>query len=393
MSGKVIYYQSIATWLWALLVIVLIFLILSIAAYVKFADRVTVSGHVRLEPDTIEIFSSLSGIITKLHVSEGLSIEEGVPLIEVTSLAGVDSSEYGDYKRKIQLMESSIDNSHARKELLLKKVDNAERHLDYLSSSYSTIRKELEQKLQNEESNIDKGERMLNELLSPKSRKALSQLEIYSFEEGMTSQVSKALDTQIRVKKFRQLYIDNERQLNKEIIDSRLGIVEEEGRVTSLLERILELHNKHIFTPRSPCAAHVLTVNVSENQSVSAGQKLLSISSVSAKMLIELTLDSTSVGAVSVGDEVYMKFDSFPYQTHGIQKGTIIKIDREAQNVDDLRSRRLTHYKFAFFALVEINNLTSELTGDRLALKPGMSVKAEILLEKRTLFSWLFGRP
>lgn len=99
----------------------------------------------------------------------------------------------------------------------------------------------------------------------------------------------------------------------------------------------------------------------------------------------EVQIESMDVGYVKPGDTVHIKLDAFPFQLHGMLEGEIRTISedafrRETQNggVDGYYSGRLR------ITSSHLNRLP-----DKARLLPGMTLSAEIMVNKRTVMSYL----
>jgi hypothetical protein len=104
-----------------------------------------------------------------------------------------------------------------------------------------------------------------------------------------------------------------------------------------------------------------------------------------AQLIALLYVPSSQVGFLRIGQPVPLRYYAFPYQKFGIQWGEVLSIallDKDKAAVSDPDGM--------FEVKVQLSNQTIELYGTPTQLRPGMRFDADLLLERRTLFEWVF---
>jgi multidrug efflux pump subunit AcrA (membrane-fusion protein) len=91
----------------------------------------------------------------------------------------------------------------------------------------------------------------------------------------------------------------------------------------------------------------------------------------------ELAIPESGVGRIQAGQGVKLLYDAFPYQRYGIKYGTLRWISPASLSP-------------AFRALVDIQDKEIAAGGQPRQLIPGMSGKAEIVIGRRSLISYIF---
>lgn len=140
----------------------------------------------------------------------------------------------------------------------------------------------------------------------------------------------------------------------------------------------------------------VTALAVSPGQSVAAGQSLAAMQPASSPLDAHLYAPSHTVGFVREGQQVLVRFAAFPYQKFGVHHGTVSAISGSAFAPNELPPslQALFGQQLKPEALYRI---TVSLAGQEVAafgqsygLRSGMSVEADIVQERRTIFEWLF---
>src|SRR6185312_15402991 len=97
---------------------------------------------------------------------------------------------------------------------------------------------------------------------------------------------------------------------------------------------------------------------------------------------------SRAVGFARSGQEVRLLYDSFPFEQFGGFKGRIASVTRTAidpREVDDPIKLDEPVYKIE----VELESQEVMAYGAMQPLEPGMTLTANLVLERRSFFSWL----
>jgi membrane fusion protein len=103
----------------------------------------------------------------------------------------------------------------------------------------------------------------------------------------------------------------------------------------------------------------------------------------------ELFISARAIGFVEVGQDVRLLFDSFPYQRFGTYHGRITKVSQTVLLASDVASP-IELKEPAYTATVALDRPDVTANGKKIPLQPDMSLKADIILEKRTLVDWIF---
>ena len=102
-----------------------------------------------------------------------------------------------------------------------------------------------------------------------------------------------------------------------------------------------------------------------------------------------LLVPSRAYGFVAEGQDTKIRFDAFPYQRFGLFDGKVIKTSDYIVMPGEVDMPVVIHtpvYK------VEVAMASQSISayGQLVPLQPGMTISADIVLEERSLLSWLF---
>lgn len=139
----------------------------------------------------------------------------------------------------------------------------------------------------------------------------------------------------------------------------------------------------------APISGTVATVFLTAGETVSTQRPILSIRPNHSEIQAELYLPGHTIGFIESGQTVNLLYDAYPYQQFGSYAGVLSFISSHPITTNDTKS--ILPNRGAFFLAKVIPSTTSiSAYGQAVALKEGMSLKADIILDRRSLLEWLF---
>jgi membrane fusion protein len=109
-------------------------------------------------------------------------------------------------------------------------------------------------------------------------------------------------------------------------------------------------------------------------------------STKAAGVSAKLWADANITGTLRPGQEVQVKYDAFPFQTYGVFEGRVKSVAQEPVTLPSPQSADgIPLYPVA----VELKQQTIPTDSQMTPLRPGMTLTANIVLERKTLLNWL----
>lgn len=132
---------------------------------------------------------------------------------------------------------------------------------------------------------------------------------------------------------------------------------------------------------------NVLKVN---GQHVKAGSNVITVLSDASEMKIELYVPSDAIGFVRKDDTITIRYDAFPYQKYGTRKGKVSSVSDTILSASQISELTGANQNEKYY-VVTVQPLDKYLVINQIRkpLKQGMTLNADIILEKRTILSWL----
>jgi membrane fusion protein len=161
-------------------------------------------------------------------------------------------------------------------------------------------------------------------------------------------------------------------------------------RLSAINQSVAQNEAQRASVLRAPRDGVVASLAIQDGQAVTAGQRLLSILPDASLLQAELWLPSRAVGFIENGNEVVLRYPAFPYQKFGQQKGRVLEVSRSATAASELTALLgKTISEPLYRVLVRLDQQAVSAYGRLEPLKPGMTVDADILLDRRRLIEWV----
>lgn len=111
---------------------------------------------------------------------------------------------------------------------------------------------------------------------------------------------------------------------------------------------------------------------------------------IAPKLEAELLIPERALASVDVGADVLLRFPAYPHQRYGQYRGRVLRISRTptaSSGVD--ANGRAAEARYRASVALERQRVRDDRGVER-DLRPGLGVMAEIVVEKRPLYRWLF---
>ncbi len=139
------------------------------------------------------------------------------------------------------------------------------------------------------------------------------------------------------------------------------------------------------FTLVAPAAGQVSALAVHEGDSVPAGASIMAILPAGSQLVARLYVPARAIGFVSVGQEVRIALDAYPQERFGTIPARITELSSAPRLRASAGGERAP--EFIATALLSTHRLAAN--GQNYPLRPGMTLRARIVTEKRRLIAWM----
>jgi membrane fusion protein len=378
---------TISRGLGTLFYILLIAAIMLFVVYGRYARKETVDGIVSPADGSLIVVAPRSGVVEKLLVAEGDRIQKGQTLAVIKANAVVESGE-----NLAAMLGEAIE---AESRALLQRSLAEDMKYD---ASLGAI-KQQRQRLERDAAIIDETDRLFESrlVLAQKDVAVFQQLFAEGAESAMRLRATEANVLELRISrqqletKRADLERESQRLLTQELqlqagrSEIRSDI---QRRDAELAEKRANLSGNSAVLLRAETDGRISALNVRAGNFVSPGATIATILPQGIDLEARIWLPSRSMGFVGAGDEVRVMYDAFPFHHFGLATGRVSRVSASPTDVKDLPPE-LNSKEPLYLATVALARQTVTRGGESWPIRPGMRLKADIVLESRTLLDWL----
>lgn len=182
-------------------------------------------------------------------------------------------------------------------------------------------------------------------------------------------------------------------------------LAQNERSRAALQQEIIENGARQAWIVPAPEDGVIGSLAFRSGQTVGSGQSLatlLPLEQGKEGMEVHLFAPSKAVGFITSGQAVRIRMQAFPYQKYGFQQGIISEVGSTpftpaelpphlASTVLALAQQSGVSQGEALYRIkVRLTQAGVQTANGKVALKPGMSLDADIMQEKRKIWEWMF---
>jgi membrane fusion protein len=388
--GEVSLARPVPLWVFTAMAIAFAAAAITFALTGEFSRRERVEGFVALDAGAARILIPEVGTLAELMVREGQSVAAGNPIaritFEATRKAGAQTSE---------LVQQEI-------EQRIETLAREQRETGSLANQQSEQLRRRVADLQKEVTQIDAEIRLQQQRVASAEQLArrYSDLTQEKFVSDIVAQQRRdeVLDQTVKLEALRRQRATIERDLGAAraeeptIATRARAQIEQLKRAQSELEqsRIQEQADaKRETILRAPFTGVVTNVALTQGQSVSADQLLATVLPAGSGLHVELLVPTRAIGFVKPGSQVELRYEAFPFQRFGQYRGVVNQVSKTVWSQGEKVGPFMVKEP-VYRVDVKLDEQVVRAQGQEFPLKSGMLVGADILLEKRTIFEWVF---
>ena len=159
-------------------------------------------------------------------------------------------------------------------------------------------------------------------------------------------------------------------------------------QISEVQQRAAESKGRSSYIIRAPAAGRVSMSQVSLGQAVQPQKLQMEIVPDGTPLQAELLIPTRAAGFVHVGEEVRFQYDAFPYQNFGTYTGRIVELSHTVLTKPDTAGP-IVPEEPVYKAIAVLDRPDVDANGRKAALQSGMLLKAEIILDRRSLADWI----
>ncbi|MBK5073065.1 HlyD family efflux transporter periplasmic adaptor subunit [Budviciaceae bacterium CWB-B4] len=355
----------------------------------SYTRKQTVTGQLVPDRGVIKVYSPQYGVVTDKKVKEGELVKKGDVLYIISSERESQNSSGTQQVISTQI-QSRLDSLNedlaknqtqftAEKSLLQNYIRQLNDQVNALDKQIVNQRKilQLVQRRQQQYQEIYKKEYIsLEQFERVKEELLQQQSALSSYEREKINAQKELAGRQSELDGLLLKFDKQQAQIDRNISTTRQELAESEA--------------KREITIQAPQAGTITAAVAQTGQFVDNSKPMVSIVPENSLLMVHLYAPSNAVGFIQEGAEVWLRYQSYPYQKFGQYRGEVVSISKAALLQHELQSTTNVGNEASLYQIVvKPDKQLISVYGKDKALQPGMELEADITLDKRRLYEWV----
>lgn len=368
--------------------VLLVLILLTFLACGEYTRKARVTGFLSPNHGMLKIYTPQAGTVTEKKVKEGQKVQPGDVLFVLSSEQA--SPESPDAQT------AAIANIVARRDSLLQELEQQDEQQRLQWQEMQSRINALSLELQQIEREIDVQQRRTQVASNTLEKFRTLYAQQYVAEVHWQEKQDEALARQAELQALQRDRLMLKRELQSQ--NTKLQSIRYEfARQRAELDRTISRHDQEItehqakrsIVIRAPRAGVVTAILLEKGQQAGTQSPLLSLLPEDSTLEAHLLVPSRSIGFLSAGQTVALRYQAFPYQRFGSQRGQVKDISRTLIKPGEA-DFPVALDEPAYRVVVQPEEQTVRAYEQAFPLQAGMLLDADIQLDRRTLFEWVF---
>lgn len=369
--------------LYVALVLAVAAIFVAFLVFGQYASSAQVRGVVAFDAGIARVYPSAQGEVRAIHVRTGIRVAAGEPLVTIGLAQGAGG--VGGQLSEVAVQDAEL----ARQEQLASMLGSSETQaLQAQRSNLGAGIASLER-----QRTIAAGQIRLAEAAALRSAQlaregAGTQRQVEDGRAALLARRAELESLTERIITQRDALSQVEARIAQRGIEADRGRSEIVARRAALAEQGAALKRTDQLVLTAPVAGEVGDVATEIGLRAKPDSSLVTIVPEGSRLEVWLYAPSRAIGFVRPGQQVRLNFDAFPYQRFGIGRGTVTAVSRvpvEASAID----ADLGISEPVFRIRVRLDRMPPRAAQGQ-ALRPGMTLSANLVLERRSFWEIIF---
>lgn len=386
--GEATIARPVPFWVFTLLAAGAALLLIAVAVWGQYQRRERVDGYLALDEGAARVTFTDTGRVAELLIKEGDEITAGAPMARIsldrTTAAGASTSEA--VSQEMQSRRGILEKEQKQwRDLGEQQIEQVRRRVKDLDNELV----QLEREMRLQETRVKSAKEQAERFKSLAGEKFVSDM-------ASKQKLDEVTDQEIKLQTLKRSRAQVERDLGAAKMEEPAVRMRAQAQVEQVARQMSELQEgmaqveaRRETVIRAPVTGVVTNIAVTRGQSVATDATLATVLPRGSGLHVELLVPTRAIGFVQKGHEVVLRYEAFPHERFGQYQGTIADIGRNVWSSGE-KIGPLAAREPVYRVTVKLERQGVSALGQEFALRPGMLVNADLLLERRTLIEWIF---
>ena len=217
----------------------------------------------------------------------------------------------------------------------------------------------------------------------------ISELDIRNAEQAWLEQVAKVQALEQSITQATGQIQSTQFQLAQAKINLQNQLAQYQQSLSTAEQQLTQYQAGDNFVLKAPVDGTVSAMLVQPGQTVSPQTPLVILMPTGSQLEARLLIPAGAMGFVKVGQKVRLRYDAFPYQNFGTYQGRVTQVSNAVFTPSELPGP-LAINAAVYPVEVALDSQDVMAYGHPVALQPGLSLSADVLLARERIIQWLF---
>ncbi|PFH08693.1 membrane fusion protein [Collimonas sp. PA-H2] len=373
----------------AALLALLVCAFLACGSYTKHS---TVSGQLLPSSGLIKVYAPQSGIVIQQHVKEGQALQAGEILYVLSSerQSSTQGATQAAISSQVEQRQASLRDELQKTRLLQQEERSG---LNNKIAGLGNELAKLDKQIAGQQDRVKLAEDALQRYQGLLQQDYISREQFQQKQEDLLDQKNRQQSLERdRISVGRELSAQQS-ELGGLSLKQQNQLAQIDRTLASTGQELSESEAKRRIVVSAPQAGIATAVLADAGQAVDGNRPLLSIVPAGATLRAELYAPSRAIGFVRPGDQVLIRYQAYPYQKFGHQKGVVESVARTALPNNELNAIGVpaggNGSEPMYRITVRLASQQVQAYGRPQPLQAGMLLDADVQQEKLRLYEWV----
>ena len=354
-----------------------------------YSRKATVSGYLTPTSGTAKIFALQRGTITKVLVTDGQEVQQKQPLLTVdtTQIADTGEDVNAAILSSLSNQQNQINQQISREE---QRMESEKERLALVIQGLTNGISQLQAQIPLQQNRISIAEALVQSVAVLVQKGAVTDVEFKRRQSDLLDQRQALNSLGQQLATQQNNLTDAKYTLNQLPTATAEKIQLLRNDLATIEQRAAEINGKRAFVIRAPMAGRVTALQATAGKIAEPNQLQLEIVPTNSALRAELFVPSSAIGFVRVGQHVNIRYDAFPHQNFGRYGGDVSEISKDILTESDgPSSTPITLKEPSYRVTATLDRQDVDAYGSKLPLRAGMLLKADVILDRRSLMQWI----
>ena len=357
-------------------------------SYTEYARKETARGWLVAVPGVVRLSHSDYATVAGVECKPGDVVRPGDPMVLLSSAVRLGNGQ-DPAQQILEHLREQLSGIEKRDGLVREQFHSDHRALQVQIAGLDKELNAVSSQLRGQGGRVQRSLDTEERLRAAFERGAIAELELLNRQDELAAlrqSVARLRQEMTALERERQGLLAAQEQLG---IDLERGLANLSAERSELHQRIAQHERRRLFTLQAPIGGTVATIDVVAGSTARPQQLLATIVPDQSTLTANVYVPSSAVGMIRPGQSVRLLYDAFPFQQFGAASGEVNEVAGFVSLPGDMPvAAGLGEAGYKVTVAIESDHIEDER--GHYALRPGMALAAEIVLESRSLAHWLF---